>query len=100
VTLVCHSASLLKGFDRDIAPHLAVEISKGGVSVHLTTDVTSIDKRDNALRAALSDGTSVEVDCAMYASWPEWSPPSAMARRGCQWDSECSASRTGLAPAP
>jgi len=28
-------------------------------------------------------------------AWPEWSPPSAMARRGCRWDSGCSASRTG-----
>src|SRR5262249_9806710 len=25
------------------------------------------------------------------ASWPEWSPPSAMERRGCRWDSGCSA---------
>src|SRR5215813_13686395 len=32
-------------------------------------------------------------------SWPEWSPPSAMERRGCRWDSVCSASRTGLATA-
>ena len=30
-------------------------------------------------------------------SWLEWSPPSAMERRGCRWDSGCSASRTGLA---
>ena len=30
----------------------------------------------------------------------EWSPPSAMARRGCRWDSGCSASRTGIATAP
>ena len=33
-------------------------------------------------------------------SWPEWSPPAAMARRGTLWDSECSASPTGLATAP
>src|ERR1700737_1268610 len=33
-------------------------------------------------------------------SWPEWSPPSAMARGGCRWDSGCSASRTGIATAP
>src|SRR5215472_8287247 len=26
-------------------------------------------------------------------SWPEWSPPSAMARGGCRWDSGYSASR-------
>src|SRR3954470_5401825 len=32
-------------------------------------------------------------------SWPEWSPPSAMARRGCRWDSGCSASPTRIAPA-
>src|SRR4029450_3168597 len=32
-------------------------------------------------------------------SWPAWSPPSAMERRDCRWDSGCSASRTGLAMA-
>src|SRR3954453_57184 len=32
--------------------------------------------------------------------WPEWSPPSAMARRDCRWDSGCSASPTGIATAP
>src|SRR5262249_18561680 len=32
-------------------------------------------------------------------SWPEWSPPSDMARRVCRWDSGCSASRTGIATA-
>jgi NADPH:quinone reductase-like Zn-dependent oxidoreductase len=32
-------------------------------------------------------------------SWPEWSPPSARARRGCRWDSGCSASRTRIAAA-
>src|SRR5262245_65216507 len=31
--------------------------------------------------------------------WQEWSPPSAMERRGCRWGSGCSASRTGLATA-
>src|ERR1700750_2747318 len=32
-------------------------------------------------------------------SWPEWSPPSATARRGCRWDSGCSASPTRIAAA-
>src|SRR5204862_2224769 len=32
-------------------------------------------------------------------NWPEWSLPSAMARRGCRLDSGCSASRTGIATA-
>ena len=37
---------------------------------------------------------------SLGTSWPEWSPPSAMARRDCRWDSGCSASPTGLATAP
>jgi len=32
-------------------------------------------------------------------SWPEWLPLSATARRGCRWDSGCSASRTRIAAA-
>jgi glutathione reductase (NADPH) len=67
VTLVCRSDWLLKGFDRDLAVHLVSEMRKRGVSVHLTTDVMSIGKRDGALRAAFGDGTSVDVDCVMYA---------------------------------
>src|SRR5262245_40351376 len=37
---------------------------------------------------------------SQVTSWPEWSPPSDMARRVCRWDSGCSASRTGIATAP
>src|SRR5438552_2582857 len=33
-------------------------------------------------------------------SWPESSPPSGTARRGCHWANGCSASRTGTATAP
>src|SRR6476659_8194255 len=33
-------------------------------------------------------------------SWPEWSALSGTARRGCRWDSGCSASPTGIATAP
>src|SRR5262245_22346868 len=33
-------------------------------------------------------------------SWPEWFPLSATVRRGCRWDSGCSASRTRIAAAP
>ncbi len=32
--------------------------------------------------------------------WPAWSLLSAMERRGCRWDSECSASRTQVATSP
>src|SRR5918996_939131 len=44
--------------------------------------------------------TVTERRRSLGTSWPEWSPPSAMARGGCRWDSGCSASRTGLATAP
>src|SRR5882724_10226406 len=35
--------------------------------------------------------TVTEHRRSLGTSWPEWSPPSAMARGGCRWDSGCSA---------
>jgi glutathione reductase (NADPH) len=67
VTLVCRSDWLLRGFDRDLAIHLVGEMRKKGVVVRLTTDVTSIEKHEDRLRASFGDGTSIGIDCAMYA---------------------------------
>lgn len=67
VTLVCRSDWLLRGFDRDVAIHLVDEMRKKGVVVRLTTDATSIEKQGDGLLASFGDGTSVGIDCAMYA---------------------------------
>jgi glutathione reductase (NADPH) len=67
VTLVCRSDWLLRGFDRDLAIHLVGEMRKKGIVVRLTTDVTSLEKRANGLQASFGDGTSIGIDCAMYA---------------------------------
>src|SRR5215211_4471803 len=44
--------------------------------------------------------TVTEHRRSLGTSWPESSAPSGTARRGFQWDSGCSASRTGIATAP
>jgi glutathione reductase (NADPH) len=67
VTLVCRSDWLLRGFDRDLAVHLVGEMRKKGTVVRLTTDVTSIEKHGDGLRASFGDGSSIGIDCAMYA---------------------------------
>jgi glutathione reductase (NADPH) len=67
VTLACRSDWLLRGFDRDLAIHLVGEMRKKGIVVRLTTDVTSIEKQGDGLGASFGDGTSIAIDCAMYA---------------------------------
>jgi glutathione reductase (NADPH) len=67
VTLVCRSDWLLRGFDRDLAIHLVGEMRKKGIVVRLTTDVTSLEKHGDGFRASFGDGTSIGIECAMYA---------------------------------
>ena len=62
--------------------------ASGFVPTELSWPSTWTDRRDRDRRRSPA------------TSWPEWSPLSATARRDCRWDSECSASPTGIVTAP
>ena len=68
VTAVCRSDTLLRGFDTDLAVHLAQEMRKKGIGVHLGSDVLRVDKADDHLVGMISGHGAVDVDCVMYAT--------------------------------
>ena len=68
-TLAYRGAKLLRGFDHELGERLADEMAKKGVNVRLNTNVTALAKRaDGSVEAKLTDGSSVEVGAAMFAT--------------------------------
>ncbi len=59
----------LRGFDTDIREFVAGEMTKKGIDLKFNTNVTAITKQgDGSLLVALTDGSTLEVDCVMYAT--------------------------------
>ncbi len=59
----------LRGFDKDIREFVAQEMTKKGVNLKFNTNVTAIAKQaDGTLLVSLTDGSTLEVDCVMYAT--------------------------------
>lgn len=61
---------VLRGFDDDVAEHLARGMAAKGVSLRLKTEVTAIEQNPDGggYTVKLSDGSSCEVDQVMYAT--------------------------------
>ena len=58
----------LRGFDGDIRATLAEEMRKRGIDLRFKTDIVRIEKRDQILRATLTDGTAINADQILYAT--------------------------------
>jgi glutathione reductase (NADPH) len=59
----------LRGFDKDIREFVAGEMTKKGIDLKFNTNVTTIAKQDDGtLLVSLTDGSTLEVDCVMYAT--------------------------------
>lgn len=68
VVLVHRGDQLLRGFDCDVRRHLAEELRKSGVELHLGKEVLRLEKRDESTYACtLSDGSVVEGDLPVCA---------------------------------
>ncbi len=67
-TLMYRGANILRNFDHEFGSMLADEMQKKGVAVRLNTDIKTITRDGNGLRATLADGTVLEADCIMYAT--------------------------------
>jgi len=67
-TQLYRGASFMRGFDDDIRTTLAVEMRKRGVDLRLETDIHTIEKAGEALRATLDDGSVIEADQILYAT--------------------------------
>lgn len=67
--LVYRGDQILRGFDEDVRQHLAGEITKKGINVHLNRQIDSIRLLDNQQKElSYDDGTTAIVDCVMYAT--------------------------------
>ncbi len=62
------SELFMRGFDDDIRHHLANEMRTSGIDVRFKCQVTKVEKVDTGLKATLSTGDVVEVDCVMFAT--------------------------------
>ena len=58
----------MRGFDNDVREHLAREMGKKGVRLRFNTEITTVEKTDDGLRATLNDGSVCEADLIMYAT--------------------------------
>ena len=67
VTQLYRSEQILRGFDDDVRDTLAVEMRKKGIDIRVKTIIRQTVKTAGGLSLALSDDTTLEVDCVMYA---------------------------------
>lgn len=67
--LIHRGPRLLRGFDKDVASHLATELSAKGVHLHLEAEVGEIKPvAGGSFELALSDGSICAVGKVMYAT--------------------------------
>ncbi len=66
--LLYRGEQILRGFDREIADKLNEEMSKKSIDVRVQTNVTEIIKSDDGLSLTLTDGSTLLVDCVMFAT--------------------------------
>jgi glutathione reductase (NADPH) len=67
VTQLYRGEQILRGFDDDIRNTLAAEVGKKGIDLRLGTIIRRTEKTGDGLRLSLSDGSTLEADCVMYA---------------------------------
>ena len=67
VTQIYRSEKILRGFDEDVRDVLSTEIVRKGVDLRTRTNITAIEKQGESLIATLTDGSTLEADCIMFA---------------------------------
>lgn len=68
VTQIYRGEKILRGFDEDVRDVLSKEIVRKGVDLRTGTNITAIEKQGDTLVATLTDGTTLEADCIMFAT--------------------------------
>jgi len=68
VTQLYRGPLFLRGFDGDVRSHLAEQIRARGVDLRFETNVTAIEKREDGVRATLTDASTLDVDQVFYAT--------------------------------
>jgi glutathione reductase (NADPH) len=69
VALVNQTACVLTSFDHDVRDHLAAELARQGIALHLGRSVSSVRATDDGARAVtLDDGTELNADLVVLAT--------------------------------
>lgn len=72
VKLLYRGEQILRGFDLDVREHLSNELVKKHIDLQLHSNIVSIEQHSNGggnfLRAKLTDGSTLDADCIMYAT--------------------------------
>ena len=68
VTQFYRGAQILRGFDGEVRGHVADEMIRKGINLHLGTDVMEIKKKDDGLHVTCTNGSETVVDAVMYAT--------------------------------
>ena len=68
-SLVYRGDMFLRGFDNEIREFTAKEVAKKNVDLRFNNNIERIEKADDGtLTAFMTDGTTLEADCIMYAT--------------------------------
>ena len=68
VTQFYRGAQILRGFDDEVRGHVAEEMRKKGIDLHVGRDVVEIEKTDTGLKVKCTDGTYSAHDVILYAT--------------------------------
>ena len=68
VTQLYRGHQVLRGFDEEVRSFIAGEMAKSGVTLHLNTDVSAIERTEGGLQVRLLDGSHLTVDSVLYAT--------------------------------
>ena len=61
-------AQILRGFDDEVRGHIAEEMRKKGVDLHVGRDVVRLDKTDTGIVVTCTENQKTEVDVVLYAT--------------------------------
>ena len=67
-TLVYRGEKVLRGFDEDLRDGLMAEMFKREIDVRVNTNVAAIEKNWGDYTVTLTDGSTLDVECVMFAT--------------------------------
>ena len=68
VTQFYRGAQILRGFDDEVRGHIAEEMRKKGIDLHVGRDIKKIEKTESGLKVLCTDNTWSEHDVILYAT--------------------------------
>ena len=67
-TLVYRGEKILRGFDEDLRDGLMAEMFKREIDVRVNAEIAAIEKNWSDYTVTLKDGSTLEVECVMFAT--------------------------------